>query len=136
MSCPCAIDEALPHNSPCLRRLCDEAKALRIGIVATAIAQGKVKPRNSAFFISLDDKILLRYDKMHTCDFADEACLEHGKGFVVCDFHGIRLGVMICYDREYPESARADAQGRGDHPRPQRLRYNAAPAKRPIHTGL
>lgn len=24
----------------------------------------------------------------------------------MCDFEGIQLGIMICYDREYPESAR------------------------------
>lgn len=44
--------------------------------------------------------------KVHTCDFADEACLESGSAFRVCDFDGIKIGIMICYDREYPESAR------------------------------
>ena len=48
----------------------------------------------------------MKYSKVHTCDFADEICLESGKDFTVCDFHGVKLGVMICYDREYPESAR------------------------------
>jgi predicted amidohydrolase len=24
----------------------------------------------------------------------------------VCDFDGVKIGIMICYDREYPESAR------------------------------
>ena len=24
----------------------------------------------------------------------------------MCDFEGIQLGIMICYDREFPESAR------------------------------
>lgn len=32
--------------------------------------------------------------------------LEGGSEFKVCDFEGVKLGVMICYDREYPESAR------------------------------
>ena len=31
---------------------------------------------------------------------------ESGKKFKVCDFEGIQLGIMICYDREFPESAR------------------------------
>ena len=48
----------------------------------------------------------MKYSKVHTCDFSDEACLESGNSFQVCDFCGIRLGIMICYDREYPESAR------------------------------
>ena len=37
---------------------------------------------------------------------ADERNVESGKEFRVCDFEGIKLGIMICYDREYPESAR------------------------------
>lgn len=48
----------------------------------------------------------MKYSKVHTCDFADEACLESSNAFHVCDFHGIRLGIMICYDHEYPKSAR------------------------------
>lgn len=32
--------------------------------------------------------------------------LESGTEFKVCDFGGVKIGVMICYDREYPESAR------------------------------
>ncbi len=48
----------------------------------------------------------MKYSKVHTCDFADEACLEGGSEFKVCNFGGINLGIMICYDREYPESAR------------------------------
>lgn len=50
--------------------------------------------------------MLLKYSKVHTCDFADESCLESGTAFEVRTFHGIRIGIMICYDREYPESAR------------------------------
>ena len=36
------------------------------------------------------------------------ACIlvEAGNEFMVCSFDGIKIGVMICYDREYPESAR------------------------------
>ena len=29
-----------------------------------------------------------------------------GTEFKVCDFDGVKIGIMICYDREYPESAR------------------------------
>lgn len=48
----------------------------------------------------------MKYSKVHTCDFADERNVESGKEFKVCDFEGIQLGIMICYDREFPESAR------------------------------
>ena len=48
----------------------------------------------------------MKYAKVHTCDFADEKVLESGTEFKVCDFDGVKIGIMICYDREYPESAR------------------------------
>lgn len=64
------------------------------------------RPRNSALLIDKEGKIILKYDKVHTCDFSDESCLESGDEFFVADFCGVNIGIMICYDREYPESAR------------------------------
>ena len=89
-----------------LAPLCKKAKELNIGLVATALTKGKTKPQNAAFVIGKDGKILMKYSKVHTCDFADEKRLESGTEFKVCDFDGVKIGIMICYDREYPESAR------------------------------
>ena len=86
--------------------LCDKAKELGVGIVATALTKGNVKPQNSAFVIGKHGEILMKYSKVHTCDFADERVLESGTEFKVCDLDGVKIGIMICYDREYPESAR------------------------------
>lgn len=103
---PMSNEEALEDGSLCLQRICDAARRLRLGVVATAITKGAKKPRNSAYVVDKNGTVLMKYSKVHTCDFADEACLESGDAFHVCDFHGIKLGIMICYDREYPESAR------------------------------
>ena len=103
---PMTNEEAVSEDSPYIRQVCDAAKRLHLGVVLTAMTKGMEKPQNSAFVINKDGEILMKYSKVHTCDFADEACLESGDEFRVCDFHGIRLGIMICYDREYPESAR------------------------------
>ena len=100
------IDNASAITENDLAPLCENAKELNIGLVATALTQGKSNPQNSAFVISKDGKILMKYAKVHTCDFADEKVLESGTAFKVCDFDGVKIGIMICYDREYPESAR------------------------------
>ena len=89
-----------------LAALCDKAKELGIGLVATALTKGKKSPQNSAFVIGKHGEILIKYSKVHTCDFADEKVLEPGTEFKVCSFDGVKIGIMICYDREYPESAR------------------------------
>ena len=82
------------------------AKELKIGLVAAALTKGRNAPQNSAFIIDKNGEILMKYSKVHTCDFADEKVLESGTEFKVCDFDGVKIGIMICYDREYPESAR------------------------------
>ena len=50
------------------------------------------------------------YSKVHTCDFADEKVLDFGSDFFVTDLdigsETVKVGSMLCFDREFPESAR------------------------------
>lgn len=103
---PIDNQDALTDDSTYIQKLCSASRQLHIGVVATTLTQGTDRPQNSAYLISKDGQILMKYSKVHTCDFADENCLESGSEFKVCDFHGVKIGIMICYDREYPESAR------------------------------
>jgi len=54
--------------------------------------------------------IVLTYAKVHTCDFDKEAALTPGDGFRVVDLDTaagpVTVGAIICFDREFPESAR------------------------------
>lgn len=63
-------------------------------MVLTAFTKGNKKPQNSAFVIDKSGNVLMKYSKVHTCDFADERNIESGKAFKVCDFEGIQLGIM------------------------------------------
>lgn len=99
-------ETALTEESESIRKFCDLAAELSIGIVITGFTRGRKYPQNTAFIIDRDGKIILKYSKVHTCDFDWERYLESGDGFYVSEFDGIGIGVMICYDREYPESAR------------------------------
>ena len=87
-------DDALTEDD--LKQLCEKAKELHIGVVATAIARGTAKPQNAAFVIDKNGEILMQYAKVHTCDFADEKVLASGDEFKVCDFCGVKLGVIKC----------------------------------------
>lgn len=99
-------EAALTEESASILRFRKAAKELSIGIVVTGFTKGKKYPQNSAFVIDRDGQIKLKYSKVHTCDFDWERYLESGDGFYVCRFDDISIGIMICYDREYPESAR------------------------------
>ncbi|MDR0263214.1 MAG: carbon-nitrogen hydrolase family protein [Sphingobacterium sp.] len=97
---------ALDENSAALQSFRDIARELSIGIVITGFTKGVKRPQNSAFVIDRNGGVLLKYSKVHTCDFGSERMVECGTGFHVCEFDGVKIGIMICYDREYPESAR------------------------------
>lgn len=103
---PMTYEKSIEDNDLVVQKICDAAKRFGIGIVLTSFTKGKQHPQNTAFVISKSGQKLMKYSKVHTCDFADEKAVEAGKEFKVCDFDGIKLGIMICYDREYPESAR------------------------------
>ncbi|MDC7301421.1 carbon-nitrogen hydrolase family protein [Agathobacter ruminis] len=103
---PMTYEKSISCEDEVIVKVCEEAKALSIGVVLTSFTKGKEQPQNTAFVISKTGEILMKYSKVHTCDFADEKNVEAGTEFKVCDFDGIKLGIMICYDREYPESAR------------------------------
>lgn len=99
-------EAAVSMDSAYIRTLQSAAKECQIGVTATFLEKTAGKPRNTAIIIDRDGEILLQYAKVHTCDFSMEALLQSGEAFQVCEFDGIKLGVMICYDREFPESAR------------------------------
>lgn len=100
------VNEAVDEDSEYVMAFRSIAKELKIGIVITYLSKGNIKPQNTALVIDKTGELLIKYSKVHTCDFSVEALLESGKEFKVCDFNGIKLGVMICFDREFPESAR------------------------------
>lgn len=103
---PMAYEKCISDQDANIQKICGFAKEYQIGIVLTAFTKGRNLPQNTAFVIDKSGKVLMKYAKVHTCDFADEKAVEAGRKFSVCNFDGIQLGVMICYDREYPESAR------------------------------
>jgi N-carbamoylputrescine amidase len=87
------------------------ARDLDMAIALTYLERWEGAPRNTVSLIDRHGAIVLTYAKVHTCAFdLPEAACSSGDGFYVCDLdtaHGpISVGTMICYDREFPESAR------------------------------
>ena len=87
-----------------------EKLEMAIGITFLEKAETCRKPLNSVIFFDRTGKEILHYSKVHTCAFADEAVLEGGEDFYVAELDfgrgSIKIGSMICFDREFPESAR------------------------------
>lgn len=86
------------------------ARELGMAIGLTYLERWEPAPRNTLSLIDRNGAIAMTYAKVHTCDFDVESALTPGEGFEVCTLntaHGdVKVGAMICYDREFPESAR------------------------------
>ena len=89
------------------------AAELDMAIAVTLLKKHEPKPRNTVCLFDRHGKLVYRYSKVHICDFGeddDEGILDAGDDFYVAELDTakgpIKVGSMICYDREFPESAR------------------------------
>jgi N-carbamoylputrescine amidase len=87
------------------------ARELEMAIGLTYLERWPGAPRNTFSLIDRHGEIVLTYAKVHTCDFdASEAACTPGDDFSVATLDTaqgpVEIGAMICFDREFPESAR------------------------------
>lgn len=101
---------ALPRSGAFVNFFSDLARKLQMAVCITFLEKHASRPQNSLCLFDRSGKEALHYAKVHTCDFGEEKILSAGDGFYVCDLDtaegNVKVGAMICYDREFPESAR------------------------------
>lgn len=103
-------DEAISLDSFFLNSFKSLAKELKIAIGITFLEKTNSLPLNSFCLFDYNGELVLHYSKVHTCDFGDEIKINKGTSFNVAKLNTrkgyVMVGAMICYDREFPESAR------------------------------
>jgi predicted amidohydrolase len=87
------------------------ARELQMAIAVTYLEAWSPAPRNAVTVIDRHGEITFTYAKVHTCDFdlLEDACApgDDLRVAVLDTAHGpIAIGALICYDREFPKSAR------------------------------
>jgi len=87
------------------------ARELQMGIAITYLGAGESGPQNSVTLFDRHGVEAFTYAKVHLCRWDQpEGSLVAGDEFPVSDLntaHGpVKVGAMICFDREFPESAR------------------------------
>lgn len=101
---------AVDKNSPFVMAYKNLAKQLNMAIAVTYMESFSPQPRNTVTLFDRHGREVLHYAKVHTCDFGDECMLYPGEDFYVADLDtekgSVKVGAMICYDREFPESGR------------------------------
>jgi len=103
--------QAVGPDDPFVMHFRELARQLDMAIGLTYLEKWDGRPRNALSIIDRHGQIVLTYAKVHTCDFFPlEGTCTPGDGFSVCDLDtaagSVKVGAMICYDREHPESAR------------------------------
>lgn len=102
--------EAIPMDGAFTRAFGALAAQLGIAIGVTLLEQYPGAPRNALALFDRHGRRALTYAKVHTCDFDVERALTPGDDFYVTELDTaagpVQVGAMICYDREFPESAR------------------------------
>ncbi len=103
-------DLSVSGQSPFVLAYKKMAKELDMAVGITFLESYAPLPRNSICLFDRHGKEVYTYAKVHTCDFGEESWLTPGDDFYVADLDtakgNVKVGSMICYDREFPESAR------------------------------
>lgn len=102
--------EAISMDSDFINTFGELAKQLNMAIGITLLEKYQKAPRNSIALFDRYGELKLVYAKVHTCDFGVERNLTAGEEFFVTTLDTscgkVKIGAMICYDREFPESTR------------------------------
>ena len=101
---------AIPAEHEWVRAFGALAAELEMAIGITFLEAHEPRPLNSMILFDRNGEKKLHYSKVHTCDFDEEKVLSSGEDFYVTELDvgrdKVMVGSMICFDREFPESAR------------------------------
>ncbi len=102
--------EAIAADSEFVHVFGELAKELCMAIGITLLEKSAAAYRNSLVLFDRFGKRQFTYAKVHTCAFDVEQNLTPGEDFYVAEMDTacgkVKVGAMICFDREFPESAR------------------------------
>lgn len=102
--------EAQEADGPFAGTFQKAARELEMAIGITLLEKYGAGCRNTLIVFDRFGRRVLTYAKVHTCDFGAERNLIRGEDFYVSSLDTargeVKIGAMICYDREFPESAR------------------------------
>ena len=118
------MNSAIDQRSNFFQAFVALAQELGMNIAITYLEAHQPKPRNTVSIINGQGDVVLNYSKVFLCDFGEDELLRHnqsaeeigcdvncspGESFSVCKLSGaqgeVRVGAMICADREFPEPA-------------------------------
>jgi len=103
--------KAITESSEFVMAFSRLAKQLQMAIAMTFFEKHNPQPLNTIIVFDRTGKKILKYSKVQTQDLKMEYFMDSGKSFDVAELdYGrgkVKIGSMICNDREHPEVARS-----------------------------
>ncbi len=118
------MGSAIDQRSTFFKSFAALARELDLNIAITYLEANQPMPRNTVSVIDRRGEVMLNYSKVFICDFGKDEVLKPnpnvddigcdvncsaGESFDVCKVAGeegeVKVGAMICADREFPEAA-------------------------------
>lgn len=113
---PEVLAQAQPLDGPFVSGLAQVAERTGVAIIAGVLEEipGETRAYNSLVVVTPDAGLTAVYHKAHLYDAfgfkeSDHICPGALDGAVTFDVHGVRLGLLTCYDLRFPEAARQHA---------------------------
>lgn len=93
-------------NGPSITTIREAARKKGVAVMAGFAENADGVFHNANVLIDKDGEIRLHYRKTHSWS-SDVGVFTPGDRFVVTEWNGIKVGLLICFDIEFPEGARA-----------------------------
>jgi (R)-amidase len=100
---------AQPLDGPALGMVREAARRAGVAVAAGLAERDGAHFYNTSVLIDAAGGIALRYRKTHLWS-SDQGVFTPGDRFEVCRWNDLTVGLLICYDIEFPETARALAR--------------------------
>ncbi len=101
---------AEPRDGPTLGRLAGLARESGIALLAGYPERDGEAVFNAAICFGPDGGLLANHRKLHLPSDFEKESFRTGDSLTLFDLKGVRLAILICYDAEFPEPARAAAR--------------------------
>lgn len=98
---------AQPIDGTWAQRLGNMARAAGIGLVVGMTEQDGDHSYNTALAIGSQGETLASYRKIQLWEARERTVWSPGERYVTFDYRGRKIGLLICYDLEFPEHVRA-----------------------------
>jgi 5-aminopentanamidase len=97
---------AEPADGPAVGRLRGAAAAAGVALLCGVCERAGDAVFNSAALVDAGGRLLATARKTHLFGAVDRAAFSAGDAFTTATLDGVRIGILICFDIEFPEPAR------------------------------